>query len=237
MYCIKKKLFVLIVTISSILYLIIAFNSIINRKNVTMKAKAQDGGFCERAGLYDLPDASKVLKNNISAICAGNINKPQWNGKRGSDAKCYTATAICGKIPGCIKKDCIARISEDIPCINEPVDIQICKDAGIATEYVCMYAGQEITNVSGHYFYSDTTNNNITYKCIKNKDGYNVGARCYTDENGNINAPYSKMDTENCRPDAPSVSVPTATSEPVSTSIPQTTDIPVAPTAVPTTAP
>lgn len=190
MFCINRKLLILVFGISAILYTIIAFNDSISWKSTSYKAKAQTDNYCESMGLYNVPGPNEGvdsdLKKQYEAKCVGNTKKPQWNGKRrGNGAGCYTATAVCGKIPGCIDKNCLARISNDIPCINEPVDIEKCKDAGVVTEAQlaenqCFYGGIELSEYSTPYSYDPE--NFCVRETIGTKTKY-IGYRCQNKDN------------------------------------------------------
>lgn len=216
MICIKKKLLILALIFSVVFYLVVLFSNNTSLKSLSYKAKAQTGNYCQSIGLYDVPgeDMGSSLKKIYEAKCSTYANYPQWNGKRGNEAQCYTSTAVCGKIPGCIDKNCLARISEEIPCINESVNIQKCLDSGAVTQeqldvYVCMYAGQVITDTSTPYYYISTGIHPV-YKCIQ-QNGRNIGVRCISDEMGKVIANYNMDDETNCS----TTVAPVPTDEPV----------------------
>ncbi len=61
----------------------------------------------------------------------------------------------------------------------------------------CMYGAQVVTNTSSPYKWVSTTVASVVYKCIQT-GSKNIGYRCKTDINGNINATGSIRDTTNC---------------------------------------
>lgn len=61
--------------------------------------------------------------------CKQYENQPAWNGKWGSEARCYTATGMCKRGSACNTVDCLTRIDNVIACINKEVDLSKCTGA------------------------------------------------------------------------------------------------------------
>ncbi|MBI4973238.1 hypothetical protein HZC27_01375 [Candidatus Roizmanbacteria bacterium] len=228
MYCVSKKN----VTISGfiVLILLLAFivNLITQNKVNSFRSKAAPNSFCESVGLYSVEGG--WVNNYFNLNCVKNA--PIWNGEKGNKAKCFTATALCSKYPGCNSTDCLLNINKDTKCINEPIDMEKCLSANAVTraqlsEYECMYNSQIVTDVSSPYYYSDSltqtlgaqTPVNSTYKCIKS-NGLNVGTRCITDNAGNIIANYNMSDETHCPLNAPQILVTASPTNPATTSSP-----------------
>lgn len=199
-------------------------------------SKASLDSFCHSNGMYDLPEKdSFYVKKYYEDFCKKNENVPKWNGERGKKAKCYTATAICSKYPGCTNPECIANFDKDIKCIYEQLAsmdkcIQFNKatPTDVLAENQCFYGGIELSEYSSLYSY-DPEN-----FCVRETVGTNtryIGYRCQNKDNkltGGLMA--SAVKDVGCSLD--SVTLTTTPVPPTSPLLPnEPTDIPVAPTA------
>lgn len=213
MFCIKKRQ-AIIGSLIIFLGMVLMWSKTIQESSKSYSTRA-DGvqTLCRKAGLYDIPvqgmyPTPVFVSDYYDLYCRENEIYPIWNGSR-DNAKCLTATLVCGSKANCTDTDCIMNVSNKIRCLYKEVSMDLCKRAGVVKEeqlqYVCMYAGQKVTAVSTPYYYSDSSTQTLgtqdppilTSKCIK-KDGYNVGVRCITDAAGEIIANYNMEDKVNC---------------------------------------
>lgn len=214
MYCLQKRQ-VIIGGFIIFLGIVLVWSKTIQESPKSYNTRAGEAPTaCSKAGLYNIPvqglsPTPGFVRNYYETFCKSNEDSPIWDGSIGSSAKCLTATLVCGSKANCNDISCIMNVSNSIKCLYKEVPIDICKSAGVVKEeqlqYVCMYAGEQVTAASTPYYYSDSSTQTLggvapvdtTYKCIKN-NGYNVGVRCITDAAGEIIANYNMEDKVNC---------------------------------------
>lgn len=104
------------------------------------KSKAnEEKTACQKVGRYDILPINGIgvtpafVQYYYDTYCKKNEDKPFWNRAFGDNARCFTATLVCGNISNCSTGiDCFANVSNQTRCLYEAVDFKKCTNAQIA---------------------------------------------------------------------------------------------------------